>query len=349
MSIKARKLKNGKTVYDVRVRVESRYAGGDRRPITRTVHGTFAEAKKVEARLVVEAAGGGVRDARRTVADVMAAWLEAGEGTWSPVTTYRRRCDVAQYILPALGGVKLDRLSARDLDRLYASLRKKGLANRTVLKVHSHLRAALNRAVKWQWIPANPAHQATVGPVGGEDGRVATEDEVRALLAAADEDMAFIIRLACATGARRSELAGLEWSDVDFSTATLTIRRAVVMVAGKATEKGTKTHAVRSIPLGAKTLAMLRERRGIGSMLGMSPDALSERLAALCDAVGIEGEGFGWHAFRHYAGTELAGVADLRTVADILGHSTLRTTEKYVHARQARSRAAIEALDGTLG
>lgn len=348
MSIKARTLASGKKVYDVVVYCESRDARGRRKKISRTAR-TKQEAIRLEARLKVEAEGGGVRDAKRTVADLMEAWLQAGEGTWSPVTSYRRRKDVERYILPALGGVKLDRLGARQLDALYRDLRAQGLANRTVLKVHTHLRAALNRAVKWSWIPANPAQRAAPGPTGGEDGRVATDAEVKSLLAVANPDMAFAIRLACATGMRRSELAGLQWLDIDFAAGTLTVRRAVVMVAGRAVEKGTKTHATRIIPLGPATLEMLRARRGIGSVLGVSPDTLAERLADLSDDVGIEGDGFGWHAFRHYAGTSLAGVADLRTVADILGHSTLRTTERYVHSLAERSRAAVDALDGTLG
>jgi integrase len=279
----------------------------------------------------------------------MAAWLEAGEANWSPVTAYRYRCLVKGKVLPALGDIRLDRLSARHLDTLYADLRKQGLSNRSVLRVHATLRTALNRALKWHWVPSNVATLASTGPQGGATGRVATDEEVKALLAAADPDLGFAIRLACATGMRRSELAGLQWSDVDFTTATatVTVSRAVVMV-GRAVEKGTKTHAVRSIPLAPQTLELLRGRRGIGSVLGATPDQLSARLSELRDAVGIEGDGFGWHAFRHYAGTSLAGVADLRTVADILGHSTLRTTERYVHARAERSRAAVMALDGSL-
>ncbi len=231
-------------------------------------------------------------------------------------------------------------------------MRAQGLANRTVLKVHSHLRGALNQAVKWKWIPANPAQQATTGPQDGQDGRCATEAEVRTLLAVADSadpDLAFWIRLACATGLRRSELAGLDWSDVDFTTSTLTVRRAVVAVKGGTVEKGTKNHATRVVPLGPATLELLRSRRGIGKVIGLTPQALSDRLAALCAEAGIEGTGFGWHAFRHYAGTSLAGVTDKFTVRDILGHKTTVTTERYVHAQADRMRAAVVALDATLG
>lgn len=350
MSITSRTLKSGKTVWDVRVRVESRYAGGDRKPITRTVHGTFAEAKRVEARLIVEAEGGGVRDAKRTVEDLMRAWLDdAGAGTWAVTTAYRRLKDTEQYILPAIGGVKLDRLTARHLDTLYKSMRDKGLSGRTVGKVHAHIRAALRRGVKWGWLPAAVTERATPGPARGNPGRVASLAEIEALLAAADPELRLAIRLAATTGARRSELCGLEWGDVNFDAGTISIRRALVMVAGKPVMSGTKTHAARTLQMDAETMALLKGNRGIGGpILGASPDTMSKRLAALCDRLGIEH--LGWHAFRHYVGTTLIGVTDVKTGADRMGHSTPTTfLNHYVHAMEARSKDAADALGKALG
>lgn len=113
MSIKARKLASGKTVWDMQVAVEVRDARGRRKKITRTV-ATKQEALRLEARLKVEAEGGGARDSRRRVRDLMDAWLEAG--TWSPTTAYGYRLLVEREIRPVLGGVRLDRLSAKHLD-----------------------------------------------------------------------------------------------------------------------------------------------------------------------------------------------------------------------------------------
>jgi integrase len=367
VSIQARTLGNGKTVYDVQVRVESRDAKGIRRKITRTVR-TLNEARRIEARLKVEAELGSVLDSKRTVGDLLDAWLKAG--TWSPTTRYGYVRIIEREIRPHLGSVKLSRLGPQHLDGLYGDMRDEGHAGNSIRNVHRVLTAALNRAVKWGWLAFSPAARATLGPILGGVGRVATESEVKSLIAAAtagiparaatattaavpatapDPALAFAIRLACATGLRRSELAGLLWSDVDFTANTITVQRATVDAGGKTHEKGTKTSNNRTVPLGASMVAMLKERRGIGPVLGASPRVLSNRLRALADDVKIEGDGFGWHAFRHYAGTELAGVTDLRTVADILGHSTLRTTEKYVHAKEERSRAAVDDLDALLG
>ena len=56
--------------------------------------------------------------------------------------------------------------------------------------------------------------------------------------------------LAAATGARRSELVALRWSDIDIGRASLTIRYGVVLGPDGLVEKGTKTHAVRNVSNG---------------------------------------------------------------------------------------------------
>lgn len=345
MSIEARKLASGKTVYDVVVYVESRDAGGRRRKIQRTAK-TKQEAIKLEARLKVEAESGAVRDATRTVGDLLEAWMAAG--TWSPTTRYGYSTLIARDLLPALATVKLDRLSARHLDALYAEMRSRGLSGRSVRNAHAVIRAALGRAVKWGWVGHNVAHRATLGPVGGNEGKVASLADIERLMAAADDDLAFAIRLAVVTGARRSELAGLEWRDIDFDAGTVKIEKAMVQVGGQTEAKPTtKTRQVRTIPLDTATLAALRARRGIGPVLGLTPQQMSWKLQCLTKAQGLD---VGWHSFRHATATFLiANGTDVRTVAGRLGHSdpnvTLRT---YAHVLQDKAQAAADALGAAL-
>ena len=308
---------------------------------------TKREALQLEAKMRLEVELTGRRPApRRTVGDLMAAWLAAG--TWSATTRYGYELVVRREILPALGNVKLSELRADRLDILYKGMRDRGLSGRTVQRTHAVLRAALTRAVKWGWISSNPAHNATPGPAHGKTGRVASLAEVEALLAAAEPDLAFAIRLAAVTGARRSELAGLHWSDVDFDAGTITIARAVVDAGGQQVEQGTKTHANRTLPVDPVTLALLRDRRGIGPILNASPRVLSNRLATLCAQLGITG--LGWHSFRHWSATTLLGSHDARTVANRLGHANPNVTlAVYAHALAERDRAAGDALGAALG
>ncbi|MGH8992629.1 MAG: N-terminal phage integrase SAM-like domain-containing protein, partial [Acidimicrobiia bacterium] len=136
MTIRARKLASGKTVYDVEVYCESRDARGRRRKISRTVT-TRQEAIKLEARLKVEAEGGGVRDSRRTVEDLITEWLRHKESEGrSPSTIANYRSMAERDILPSLGSVKLDKLGPRHLEKLYASMRARGLATNTIRNTH---------------------------------------------------------------------------------------------------------------------------------------------------------------------------------------------------------------------
>jgi integrase len=79
--------------------------------------------------------------------------------------------------------------------------------------------------------------------------------EVQAMIKAAvsdDTDMATLIALAAVTGARRGELCGLQWGDVDWTGHTMTIERSVATMGRKQLiTKDTKIHAARRLALDA--------------------------------------------------------------------------------------------------
>ena len=74
-----------------------------------------------------------------------------------------------------------------------------------------------------------------------------------------DPDGAALLRMLVTTGARRGEVCGLRWPDVDIAAGTALIRRSVASVAGGTVVKDTKTHAARRIALDPETLDALRE------------------------------------------------------------------------------------------
>lgn len=70
-----------------------------------------------------------------------------------------------------------------------------------------------------------------------------------------------MIYVAATTGARRGELCGLRWSDVDLDAATATFARSISDAGGEVAVKDPKTHQARRIALDASTVAVLREHR----------------------------------------------------------------------------------------
>jgi integrase/recombinase XerC len=151
-----------------------------------------------------------------------------------------------------------------------------------------------------------------------------------------------IVELLYATGIRVSELCGLDIDDVDTG-------RRLVRVLGKGDKQ-------RTVPFGdpaqAALTSWLRDGRpalatgasGRALMLGARGRRLGQRQARTVVhqtiAVVNGAPDIGPHGLRHSAATHLLeGGADLRVVQELLGHTTLATTQLYTHVSVARLRA----------
>jgi integrase len=155
-------------------------------------------------------------------------------------------------------------LELRQASKIYAVLAKEhGLSAATIRHVHAVLRGALGQAVRWGWIPTNPAASASPPKLRRSNITPPEIDETHTILLAADDhdpDFGALLRVLVATGARRGEVCGLRWSDLDPIAGTLAIRRSVASVARGTTMKNTKTHADRRIAVDPDTLAVLAAR-----------------------------------------------------------------------------------------
>ena len=237
-------------------------ATGRRQQQSRTLRGTKREAQQELAAMVTRAVAGMQVGSDATAAELLDKWLDLVADELSPTTLRGYRGVVRGKIVPALGDVKIRKLRPSQIDALYLALvRDEGLAPATVRQVHAVLRRALSQAVKWGWIPANPAVNASPPRIRRPDIRPPDLDEVRKLIAEADvsdPDFATFLRLMVATGLRRGEACALRWNDLDIDGASLLVERAIITVTGKGTaEKDTKTHAARRIALDPGTLDVL--------------------------------------------------------------------------------------------
>ncbi len=165
---------------------------------------------------------------------------------------------------------------------------------------------------------------------------------------ASDPEFGVFVRLSAMTGARRSEVLALRWTDVDLERGVVTIGRGLVQGPDGLVEKDTKTHQTRRVALDAPTTAVLTDHRSAaveraqhcgvaladdafvfaGDVAGTTPwypDSASRRFRKACDEVGLKSVRL--HDLRHYVATRLlsAGV-DVRTVAGRLGHRNAATT-----------------------
>jgi integrase len=132
------------------------------------------------------------------------------------------------HVVPTLGARPIQQIQPSEFDALYIALEKK-LAPRTVHHVHTVVGACLKAAVRKGLRTDNPVTRAEA-PVADESdrGQVLEEDQLRALVEGFRGSVLFpIVAVAAFTGARRNEILGLRWTDLDAAKRTLRIERAV--------------------------------------------------------------------------------------------------------------------------
>ncbi|NND73462.1 MAG: site-specific integrase [Ilumatobacter sp.] len=349
---------------------------GKKRYATQTVRGGKRDAQRKLAEMVTEAERGLTARTTATVGELLEAWFEFAAPDFSPKTVKETRGYIDRSLMPALGSKSLARLKSAELDAFYRRLLASGgsggrpLAPGTVRRIHGILRRALYQGVKWGWIGINPATATTPPRVPASDIKPpAGEDLARVLRRAGEEspDLACYLMLAAATGARRSELIALRWTDVDLDTATVSIERGIVLGPDGLVEKGTKTHSARRVSLDAGTAGAIadhrermRERAAMCRVAWAAnsfvfsnaadgsepwfPDSVSRSFKRLCEKEGMSGVRL--HDLRHFVATELlsAGV-DVRTVAGRLGHRNAATTlNVYAHFVEQSDREAADII-----
>ncbi len=312
----------------------------------------------------------GPKDGRHvTVAELFEEFLSFSEARGrSPTTLHAYRTAIAGFWLPRIGTTEVADLTAHTLDTIYAEMltRDRPAAPSTVRKYHAILSAALNQAVKWQWIPTSPARLATLPVAHHADPDAPSPEQVRALIDAcgsASEVLGMLVLVAAVTGCRRGELAALRWSD--YADEVLRVRGSAYHVGRAIGVKPTKTGRQRRVVV-ERHLGDALDRwrstcearaRDAGATLGAeslifssSPDGLepinintvSSVVRRVATRLGFTDLHF--HSLRHFAATQLisAGV-DPRTAASRLGHANPSMTLRvYAHATSETEQHAAE-------
>jgi len=140
-----------------------------------------------------------------------------------------------------------------------------------------------------------------------------------------------ILELLYSSGLRVSEVAGLNVEDINTKEGLVKVRgkgkkERILPVGSKAID-AMKSYLVEKILLKKKDRAMFLNRRGIK----LSERGIRRIVVKYAKMVGISGQ-IGPHTLRHtFASHLLQSGADLRVIQELLGHSSLSTTQKYTH------------------
>lgn len=316
-------------------------------------------------------ADSGARQRRRTRRWSVGELVDRHVEQTDYAATTRAEIVRARSRIPAwLADLDADEVTTPDLGRAYDELRE-ALSESAVRRVHELLSVAFGRGVRWGWVRSNPT---TAVEPPRQQRRVADPVDAAALAKVVAEvahnaEHAVLVRLAVVTGARRGELAGLRWGDVDVDAQTVRIERAVICTPQSGlVVKDTKTgkSGRRTVSIDAGTAQMVRLwRDGLAAdepviveadhyVFGTldrpaRPDTITQFWVRACHRAGVSG--IRWHDLRHHSASVLIGAGvDPVTVAHRLGHANPSTTLRiYSHLVPGRDRAAADLLADRLG
>ena len=158
-------------------------------------------------------------------------------------TAYGYRGMIENYLKPQLGEIRLQKLTARDIQQYYTWLMdEKELSPNTVIKHHNMLTNTLNAAERQEYITKNPMRAVSPPKKRQREAKFYTPEQLGILLDKAVGTRLELPVFICAyLGLRRGELCGLRWGDVDLEHKTITIENTRTQAGKKEIEKGTKT------------------------------------------------------------------------------------------------------------
>jgi len=309
---------------------------------------------------------------RSTVGDFLDYWLaEVVRPNVRPWTYAGYEVHVRLHLKPALGHLRLDRLTPIHVQQFLNQKIADGMKPRSVRYIRGTLRTALSKAVKWDLISRNAAALVRGPRVERYDIRPLTPDEARAFLDAMKGDrLEALYAIALTMGLRQGEVLGLRWQDVDLETADLHVTKQLQRVDGKLQLVAPKTaRSRRMLAVPASTVRSLREHRDrqlqekaeagtkwvetglvFTNAQGNPLDAsqLSKQFHQHLERAGLAQRRF--HDLRHSCATLLLvqGVAP-RVVMDVLGHSQIAMTmNTYSHVIPELQWQAARRMDALL-
>lgn len=372
--------KNGDTVPGAKTYLV-RYRLPDGRQ-TRTVIGrhtlfTPAQARDKAEKILRSVKDGTVPNNSRQQVSTLKEYLEKVYSPWliENLKTGEQTAARIKTCFPDLLESKLDEINPRAIEQWRTSKLKSGLSPASINRDLANLRAALSRAVEWEYLQVHPLANKVKplkidkNPIirfldGKEESRLlaaldAREATFRSERDSANEwrrargyallpdlkEVAYVdhlkpmVILSLNTGMRRGEVFSLRWKDIDF-------KRKIATVRGEEA----KSSVTRHIPMNVLALAALKnwqkQTKGDVVFPGKKNEQFSHTKRSWQSLLKLAKiDHFRWHDMRHHFASKLvmAGV-DLNTVRELLGHSDLKMTLRYAHLGPEHKAAAVSLL-----
>lgn len=211
------------------------------------------------------------------------------------------------------------------------------LKNSSINRYLEILSKMFNLGIDNRLISQNPVNKVKKLLEDNHKVRFLTKDEEDRLYKALPEFLKPIVTTALQTGMRKGEILNLKWSNIDFEYGFIELLK-------------TKSGKARKIPISDKLKQVLNKQDKNNQYVFMNPETglpyvdIKKSFNKAMEKAGIKN--FRFHDLRHTVATRLVekGI-DLLVVMDILGHSKIETTMRYLHPIPKRKSDAISVLN----
>ncbi len=297
-------------------------------------------------------------------------------------TSYERMRQLTQRVYPAIGHLRLDKITGRHVQQFINDLALNGksmktgkpLSRKTAIHHLSFISDVFSYAVKMDMLSENPCRKVTVPKGEKKEKEIYTLEEIEVLfrlLETAPLKYRTFFTLAIYSGFRRGELLGLEWKDIDWEHNVISVRRTSNYTADKGiyTDTTKTKKSQRSLKFPPMVMDLLKEYK-------TEQDEEKVKLGSKWidyDRLFVKYDGrpmnnntpYFWftefckennfrfcdiHSMRHfYASALINEGVDAAAVSGALGHSVISTTTSiYCHAFQQAQARASDAIASVL-
>lgn len=315
-----------------------------------------------------------VNKSKITMKELLEEWLKYSKDIWSP-KTYIANAHWCEIINKSIGHIRLQDINVKILEDFYKELRENTTySDKTIQHFYTIITTSLKKAIIWGYIVNNPNSFIEKPKVRKKEIQCYSPEEVEKLLECIKNECLkyqAMIYLAIDSGARRGEIVGLTWNDVDLKKQTLNINKSVQYTKELGIfEKTTKTQTSdRIIYLSNKTIEILKayqkeqlenklklgskwenSKRIFTTIVGgdMHPDTPSQILEKIIKKYNLKRISF--HGLRHTSiSLQISSGIQAQIISKRAGHSSVSTTHSiYSHFFDNEFKEVASAMNNIL-
>lgn len=338
---------------------------GSRKRIRKTLTAISREDALAEWKKFRESVLAGVRHTPLTLqAFVDLYWVKIAAGK-APITISCQRSILNKHLLPAFGALRLEKINTAAVRDFAANLKGR-YSTAYVANSLRVLALLLHQAVERSEVHHYPIRGRVVLPLATPPKLEMSLEEKSRFLEAFDDESGFLATLphadsraagyyfqrframkpvfvvALETGLRKGDLLGLKWSSVDLAAGVVSVRtgktgQEVVIPMSRACRESLEE--CRSLPIVGRQVFVTDDGRPVALETIKRYFVIAKQLAGI-------NRRLRFHDLRHTFGSQLASAGvPLQVIAKVLGHSSIRMSERYARPSAESLKSVANALD----